>query len=106
MEDKIACILQTADLSWFTELLQWKRIKRYVVGFTNNLEWSIPLLAAQAEFFWQSYKNLTIWWRRNPRRKVLVDIGTSTDSLKVAFKLKRRYKQDAIRDTLEGRDIY
>lgn len=106
MEEKIVRILETADLSGFTELLQWDSIKRYVVALTDNLYRTPALLAAQAEFYGKFFNNLTIWWRFDPERKaVLVDIGTSTDCLEEARRLKRLYNQRSFRDTVEKRNI-
>ena len=50
-EKRIASILENANTTGFTELLKGDRIKRHVVAFTDNGEWSIELLAAQASFF-------------------------------------------------------
>lgn len=106
MEEKIVRILETADLSGFTELLQWDSIRRYVVAFTDNVEPTTELLAEQAEVYAQQYDNLTIWWRfDHKQKKIFVDIGTSTASLEEAYRLKLRYNQRVIRDTLDEREI-
>jgi len=102
MEEKIVRILDWADLFGFTELLQWDFIRRYVVAFTDNVERTTELLAKQAEAYAKQYDNLTIWWRFDHKQeKVLVDIGTSTASLKEAYRLKLRYNQRAIRELLK-----
>lgn len=106
MEEKIVRILNWADLSGFTELLQWDFIRRYVVAFTDNVEPTTEFLAEQAKAYAQQYDNLTIWWRFDHKQeKDFVDIGTSTASLEEAYRLKLLYNQRAIRDTLEEREI-
>lgn len=104
-EKRIASILENANTTGFTELLKGDRIKRHVVAFTDNGEWSIELLAAQASFFWMAYENLTIGWRTYPNWRVVIDIWTSTDILSDALRLKQQHAQYAIWDTVEERSI-
>jgi hypothetical protein len=41
-------------------LLKGAKLKRYVIAFTDNEVWSIPLLAFQAVFYGIATDNLTI----------------------------------------------
>lgn len=97
---EIGAILKRVNLNWFTELLYGERVCRYVVGLTNNTERSIELLEEQIEGFQVFFDNLTIGWRCDPKGKLFIDIGTSTDSLEEARRLQKHYNQQAIRDSL------
>ena len=105
MENTIIDALEKSDLTWFTTLLQWDEIHRYVVWLTDNHTRSIELLTAQFKKFSKIYKNITIGGRTNQAGDVIVDIWTSTDSLYTAFKLWIKYNQDAIRDNVENREV-
>lgn len=103
--EHITKILETVDLTWFTALLTWDEVKRYVVWLTDNHTRSLELLEEQFERFSKEYKNLTIGGRTNQNGEVIVDIWTSTDSMYTAIKLWIKYNQDAIRDDLEKREV-
>jgi len=104
MIDKIIQILSEEDLTWFTRLLKWKKVHRYVVAFTNNINVSFEELDQQYQKF-SKRKNITIWGRKNQNNDVMIDIGTSTNSLKLALKIGSKYKQFAIRDQVEKEEI-
>lgn len=103
--EKIAEILKWVDLTWFTVLLKWERIQRYVVAFTDNKERSLELLEAQVKWYSKAYDNITIGWWTNRHWDVFIDIWTSTDSLSQALQLKRYYHQEAIWDFVKGWEI-
>lgn len=103
---ELGAILSRTDLTWFTELVHWDRLCRYVVGLTNNTERSLQLLQNQIESFQSSFDNLTFGWRTDPQGVVFIDVGTSTDSLTEARQLQSRYDQQAIWDIQNQEEIF
>ncbi len=103
MEERILRILSEEDHGWFTALLKGEQLHRYVVAFTDNLDWTVQSLACQAKYFWLFYDNLTLGWRTDPQDKsVVVDVGTSTDNFLLAWAWKTHYNQKAVRDSWLG----
>ncbi len=96
--EKLGEILARVDLSGFTYCIHWG-LKRYVVAFTDNKQWSLQLLTDQANHFAQHFDRINIGWRTSPTWTVLVDVGTSFDSFEEAMHIARMYSQDAIRDS-------
>lgn len=94
------------DLTWFTKLIKWKRLWRYVIWLTNNQEFSITQLSSQTSNYSKTFDNLTIGWRTHPSWDIFVDIGTSTDILSEALDLGRVFKQTAIYDLDEKVEIF
>lgn len=103
--EKVAKILESTDLTWFTELIKGHSLKRYVVAFTHNHLRSIELLESQIDQYSKSYDNITIGWRTDHHWEVFIDIWTTTDSLIEARRLQKRYNQLAIRDSVAGREL-
>lgn len=98
METIIREALKNADLSWFTEMIKGTQ-HRFAIGLTNNSERTVELLAQQARFFFDSFDNLTIWGRTDPKTWIVyVDIGTTTDDRLQAHMLKKLFNQQCIYD--------
>lgn len=103
---ELRAILEHSNPKGFTHYLYGKP-RRYVVWLTNNIDWSYEILIAQIELYRNRFDPLTIGGRQDTKRSVrMIDVGTATDSLQVAFDLLRLYKQDCIYDSLRGESIY
>lgn len=102
--EELAAILELQDLSGFTEFLIGPK-RRYVVACTHNVVWSHALLSEQIWLYAQVYETITIWWRTDKDENVIVDIGTATDDLHEAIRLRDKYNQKAIYDYQLGEEL-
>lgn len=104
VKNKIQSILQSVDLTGFTQQIDGWKTKRYIVAFTNNATRSIEKLCKQISqhsvFDW-----LTIGGRTDTDWSVYIDVGTSTNELSQAQAIGNKYGQQAIRDNHEQREI-
>lgn len=105
MKEKIDRILKSANYNWFTNILYWKQ-NRYVIWLTHNKNPSKDLLFNQYLEFKKQFDNLTIWWRLDKKTNIYyIDIGTTTNNLIKAKRLQLAFKQIAIFDLQEMREI-
>ena len=105
MKSIIENILKNGDTEWFTELLSWKK-ERYVIWLTHNTAPSISLLLKQFNLYNKQFNNLTIWgWQDIKTWIYYIDIWTTTNNLIKAKRLQKAFKQIAIFDLVEMREL-
>lgn len=97
-------MMRNEDLAGFTKLVRGKKLYRYVVGFTHNES------RTRKQLRWQYKKapfgNITFGgWRDSQTGHIYLDFGTSTKSLTKAMEIASKYKQIAIRDNVEKKEI-
>lgn len=110
LQTRISLLIDEAkannELSWFTKLVYWYGIKRYVVGVTNNNDgFTIEKLTSQAQSVKEYYDNVTVWWRTSEDGELFIDIWFSTNELVYALQTARRLDQQAIWDTRTQEEI-
>jgi hypothetical protein len=96
-------ILKKANKDGFTEILKWT-LKRYVIWLTHNENPTLEELKNQIESFY-CLENITVGGWISQEWIKYIDIGTCTDSLEEARLLQKFFRQIAIFDLVECKDL-
>jgi len=102
---KILKALQESKINGFTTNISNYKLKRYIVALTHNeADVDVKTLNEQAENI--RFKNINIGgWTDLESGKRYIDVSTSFDCLWTTLDLARQYKQIAIWDNLEQKEI-